>query len=137
MRLLSVDETVDILQKSMDLFDINWKLEVVFDPPDIPPDTIAYYSPALKRFGFRSNYIPEPVVYHEFFHMLADYYGFNLKGEDEEESFARVGEALWLRTKGDILNFKCDVCGSSKISITPTGTIKCLVCGSEYTISYG
>lgn len=137
MRLLSVDETNRILQKSMDLFDIDWDVKVIYDPPDISNDTIAYYSPSEKKLAFRSNYIPEQVVYHEWFHLLSHYYGFNLKGESETESFARVGEALWLRTHGTILDFKCEVCGASKIAVTPQGTIRCLNCGSEYNITYG
>jgi hypothetical protein len=131
------EQALEILSRSMELFDVKWDINVVFDTPELEGNVIAYYKPLKREIGFRSNHIPDQTIYHEFFHMLAHYYGYDDNDEESCESWARIGEALWLGTHGDILNFKCWVCGDSRIRMLSNGTEwECLNCGSVYQMDF-
>ena len=139
MRNLSPTATLDILQRCMDLFDVEVDLQVFFDCPNMKSNVVAYFQPSTTSQCYRSNYIPEYVPMHEFFHFLSHYYGNACETESECESFARLGEAIWLRTNGQILDFVCETCGvkPSRILFLPSGDFSCKNCGAVYNFLWG
>ena len=135
---LNPERALAVLTQSMELFNVHWPVTVKFDCDNFKPDVVAYYNPNIKTLCFRSNYIPDQTVYHEFFHMLGHYYSYDEDTEESAEAWARIGESVWMRTEGEILNFECEVCHQkpSRITMLSSGEWSCNYCNSVYGLDF-
>jgi hypothetical protein len=128
---LSHQQTIDIIQRLASLFTVKAPA-VVFDA-NMPGKYIAYCWPQVNEIHFRSEYIPWNSPFHEFAHILyTDYTG----GVDnvKSEAFAQYFAAMSLTTGQDLLDFACQVCGNSMVTLRPDGTLECQACDSLYAI---